>query len=86
MAELDEGRDVVLEIDVQGARTVRDRVPDAVLLFLSPPSPHELERRLRARRSENEAQLSRRLAAAALGAGESRGGAGGVAQWGGRHW
>jgi len=65
VAELDEGRDVVLEIDVQGARTVRDRVPDAVLVFLSPPSLHELERRLRARRSENEAQVSRRLAAAA---------------------
>ena len=58
------GRDVVLEIDVQGARTVRDRVPGAVLVFLLPPSRAELERRLRARRSEPEDELRRRLEAA----------------------
>ena len=65
LAELDRGRDVVLEIDVQGAETARRRLPDAVLIFLSAPSPEELERRLRARRSESEEQVSRRLAAAA---------------------
>ena len=64
VADLEQGRDVVLEIDVQGAETVRRRLPAAVLIFLSPPSPQELERRLRARRSEGEGQVSRRLAAA----------------------
>jgi len=55
------GRDAVLEIDVQGARTVRARVPDAVLVFLTPPSGVELARRLRARGTEDEAELARRL-------------------------
>jgi len=59
-----EGRHVVLEIDVQGARQVRQRAPDAVLVFLAPPSLEELERRLRNRRTEDEAQLAGRLAAA----------------------
>ena len=58
------GRDVVLEIDVQGARQVRDRVPDAVLILLAPPSLEELKRRLRARGTEDEAELAERLAAA----------------------
>jgi guanylate kinase len=58
------GHDVILEIDVQGARQVHDRVPDAVLIFLAPPSLEELQRRLRARGTEDEAQLERRLATA----------------------
>jgi guanylate kinase len=56
---------VVLEVDVQGAAAVRARVPDAVLIFLAPPSGEELERRLRERRTESDAQLRRRLEAAA---------------------
>jgi guanylate kinase len=59
------GRDVLLEIDVQGARTIRERIPDAVLVFLRPPSMDELERRLRARQTEDEALLQIRLAEAA---------------------
>jgi guanylate kinase len=59
-----EGRNVVLEIDVQGAAAVRKKMPEAVLIFLAPPSDHELERRLRARRTESESELHRRLAAA----------------------
>src|SRR5207248_10714222 len=46
------GRDVILEIDVQGARQIHDRVPDAVLIFLTPPSRDELLRRLHERGTE----------------------------------
>jgi len=63
-AALTEGRNVLLEIDVQGARQVRDRRPDAVLIFLEPPSLVELERRLRTRATEDEDKLRRRLAKA----------------------
>lgn len=62
--QLDEGRHVILEIDVQGADSVRREMPEAVLIFLVPPSDEELERRLRARRTESESELERRLAAA----------------------
>ena len=55
------GRDVILKIDVQGGLTVRNRARDAVLVFLSPPSVAELERRLRARSTESEDHLTRRL-------------------------
>lgn len=58
------GRDVLLEIDVQGARQVKRRAPDAVLVFLVPPSREELERRLRSRGTEDEDILARRLAEA----------------------
>jgi guanylate kinase len=57
-------RDVVLEIDVQGAQQVRERAPQAVLIFLAPPSMEELERRLRSRGTEDEARLALRLATA----------------------
>jgi len=59
----EQGRDVILEIDVQGARQVRDRVPDAVLIFLTPPSREELLRRLQARGTERGEDLTRRLEA-----------------------
>jgi guanylate kinase len=55
------GRDVLLEIDVQGAGWVRKREPHAVLVFLSPPSLEELQRRLRGRATEDERVLARRL-------------------------
>jgi guanylate kinase len=64
LAELDRGHDVVLEIDVQGARWVRYRKPDAVSIFLEPPSMEELARRLRARHTESEPAIARRLEAA----------------------
>jgi guanylate kinase len=56
------GRDVLLEIDWQGARIVRAQMPDAVSVFILPPSRAELERRLRARASDSEATIQRRLA------------------------
>lgn len=59
-----QGRSVVLEIDVQGGLSVRDAVPDAVLIFIEPPSAAELERRLRGRGTEDEPTIERRLAAA----------------------
>jgi guanylate kinase len=58
------GHDVLLEVDVQGAASVRARVPDAVLIFLQPPSEEELARRLRTRGTESETDLDRRLAEA----------------------
>ena len=58
------GTDVLLEIDVQGARSIRERVSDAVLIFLEPPTRAELERRLRERGTEDEAAIERRLAQA----------------------
>lgn len=57
----DEGDDVVLKIEVQGALTVKSRVPDAILIFLAPPSWEELERRLRSRATDDEAGVLRRL-------------------------
>jgi guanylate kinase len=55
------GRDAILKIDVQGADKVRARIPDALLIFVVPPSTAELERRLRARRTETDAQTELRL-------------------------
>jgi guanylate kinase len=60
----DAGSDVVLEIDVEGARWVRERVPDAVMILLEPPSRAELERRLRSRGTESDASIAERLAKA----------------------
>jgi guanylate kinase len=59
------GRDVILEIDVKGAEQVRGRVPDALLVFLAPPSVDELERRLRGRGTEDDERIAKRLETAA---------------------
>ena len=56
-----EGRPALLEIDLQGARQVRDSWPDAQFVFLVPPSWEELERRLVGRGTESAAQQERRL-------------------------
>jgi guanylate kinase len=57
-------RGIVLEIDVQGARQVRETLPEAVLIFIEPPSFEDLERRLAERASDRPEQIERRLAAA----------------------
>lgn len=60
-AALDEGRSVLLEIDLQGARQVRAAMPEAVLVFLLPPTWDELVRRLIGRGTEEAAEQQRRL-------------------------
>ena len=61
---LAEGRDVLVEIDVQGARQVKAAEPEAYMVFITPPSLQELERRLRTRGSETDRQIRGRLAKA----------------------
>lgn len=56
-----EGMDVILKLDVQGGLAVKQSLPEAIMVFLAPPSMDELERRLRERRSETQEQLERRL-------------------------
>ena len=58
------GRDLVLEIDVQGAAQVKERVPESVAIFILPPSRVELERRLRDRGQDPDEEIARRLAKA----------------------
>lgn len=61
---LREGRDVLLDIDTQGATQLRRRFPEAVLVFVVAPSMRELEQRLRERRSDADPEIERRLARA----------------------
>lgn len=58
------GKDLVLEIDVQGAAQVKKKLPEAVAIFILPPSREELERRLRSRGQDAEEEIQRRLAQA----------------------
>lgn len=58
---LDTGRDVIIKADVQGAATIRSIVPGGVFIFLMPPSPQELERRLRERKTETTPDLELRI-------------------------
>lgn len=58
---LAQGKDLVLEIDVQGALQVKQKLPGAVALFILPPSRAELERRIRARGQDSEDEICRRL-------------------------
>ena len=55
------GKDLILEIDVQGGYLVRDVFPHAILIFLVPPTPEELERRIRNRGTEDEESIQNRL-------------------------
>jgi guanylate kinase len=57
---------ILFDIDYQGARQIRAKVPEAVAVFILPPSMEELERRLRSRASDDEATVQKRLAKARL--------------------
>ncbi|NWK77116.1 guanylate kinase [Aquitalea sp. LB_tupeE] len=63
-SRLEEGRDILLEIDWQGAEQVRKVFPEALGIFILPPSIEELERRLRGRGTDTEEVILRRLASA----------------------
>jgi guanylate kinase len=64
-SELDRpARGIVLEIDLQGARQVREALPEATQIFIEPPSLADLEERLKARGSDSAEQIERRLAVA----------------------
>jgi guanylate kinase len=62
---LEEGRSVVLEIEVQGARQVRDAMPEAVQVFIAPPDPQALRNRLETRGTDSGEAIERRLRTAA---------------------
>jgi guanylate kinase len=57
----EQGLDAILKIDVQGGLTVKQKVPDAIMIFIAPPSLEELERRLRSRYTDSEAAITKRL-------------------------
>ncbi|MGX9133608.1 guanylate kinase [Rummeliibacillus sp. JY-2-4R] len=63
-ATLDAGRDVFLEIEVQGAAQIREKVPDGLFIFLAPPSLSELQQRLVGRGTETEEVIATRIAEA----------------------
>ena len=58
---LNQGNDILLEIELQGARQVMDRWPEALKIFISPPSMEELEKRLRDRSQDSENSIAQRL-------------------------
>lgn len=62
--QLSAGRDVILEIEIQGALKIKEKFPDALLMFVSPPSAQELKRRLIGRGTEDMATIQARLSRA----------------------
>ncbi len=62
--KINEGKSVLLEIELQGALQIKKKCPDAVTIFIKPPTFEELEKRLRGRHSEDEASILKRLKAA----------------------
>jgi guanylate kinase len=60
-----QGKDLVLDIDVQGARQLKSQIPEAITIFILPPSMQILEQRLRARGEDREETIERRLREAA---------------------
>jgi len=66
LEQLKQGNDVILEIEVNGAKQIKESFPQAVLIFISPPSLEELKERLRKRATEKPAEFHLRLAKARL--------------------
>ena len=62
--QMDAGRDVILEIEIQGALKVKEKFPGALLVFVMPPSAQELQRRLTARGTEKQEVIDARMARA----------------------
>jgi len=58
---MDRGMDVIVKVDVQGVATIKKKIPQAISIFIEPPSIEGLERRLKGRHSENPADLALRL-------------------------
>lgn len=58
------GKDVILEVDVKGGRKIKEKYPEAILVFILPPSWEELEKRLHKRGTEDEKTIKKRLATA----------------------
>lgn len=63
-AQLKQGLDVILEIDWQGARQIREQLPDAIGVFILPPSREALEERLRGRKQDSDEVIARRMRSA----------------------
>ena len=61
MEQMEAGKDVILEIEIQGALKVKEKFPDTLLLFVTPPGAKELENRLRGRGTETEEVIRDRL-------------------------
>jgi guanylate kinase len=59
--QMEQGKDVILEIEIQGALKVKERFPETILIFVIPPNAEELKRRLIGRGTENEEVISARL-------------------------
>lgn len=60
-AQIDQGHDVVLEIEVEGAKQIKQTAPEALFIFLSPPSPEALYKRLKERSTEPEDKIIERV-------------------------
>lgn len=58
---LNDGKDLILEIETQGALQIKDKMPESVLIFIAPPSYEDLEFRLRNRKTESEEAIAKRL-------------------------
>ena len=63
---LEKGIDLILEIEVQGAKQVKEKMPEATSIFIMPPSLEDLEKRLRGRHTESEEAIKKRLSVAAM--------------------